>query len=101
MSYAKLIRALVDAPMTVAELAEETGYHVVTVRAYLKALKKESLTYIADWVADKTGRRNTPMYAFGTKKDAPRKPECRAASMRRRRSRNAQAALLGVINDRP
>lgn len=99
MSYAKLIRALVEIPMTVAELVEETGYYPTTVRAYLKALRKEKLVYITGYHEDKYGRNNTPAFSFGVKKkDAPRTPKCRATRVRAERARDSLAAQLGILN---
>ena len=95
-SYAKMIKAIIEGPATVEEICEESGYSKPTVRAYLKALKKERLIYVAEWQEGPNGRVNTPSYGWGDKRDVVRPVRSKNERMRRTRRRNRDAALLGI-----
>jgi DNA-binding transcriptional ArsR family regulator len=101
LSAAAMLRALVDGPATTAEIVEETGVAIRTVRLYVRAMRQQRLIYVARWEADSQGRRKTAAYLFGPdKSDAPNPPrESRVVIVRRYRSRvrvrTLHAAIVG------
>lgn len=93
MSYALLIKALMPGDLTLTELAEETGLHYVTVRAYCKELHKARAVHIARFEPDTRGRHTIKIYKLGTARDAPR-PKLTGAQRQARRR-----AVLRALND--
>jgi len=78
MSYAMLIKLLMDGTRTAEELAQETGLHKQTVYDYTKELHKRKAVFIADWEKDNMGRDCMPIYMIGTDPDAKRTAMTRA-----------------------
>lgn len=72
VSYAKLMRLLLDGIYTCKELAEDTGLHYVTVCNYVRALYKEGVIHIADYEKDRRGIENAPIYKVGRGEDKKR-----------------------------
>lgn len=70
MTYAKLIKYLMDGTMSMRELAEATGLHYMTVQAYIAALHKEGVVHIAAWEQDSIKRHSIRIYMLGEGKDA-------------------------------
>lgn len=98
LSYAKLIAAMMDSPMSVTELADEVGLAVKTVRGYVHALHREKVCRIGGWECYSRGR--TACFIMGRGPDAPRpkaKPNSQAA--KEWRTRRKQAELLGIVRD--
>jgi hypothetical protein len=91
-TYAVFIRALLDDPLTQAELEEVTGLGAVAIRHYLKALRELKLVRVSGVLPDKMGRRtieqfrfepDKPDYQFVPKSPAKRSRDYRAASKQR------------------
>jgi transcription initiation factor IIE alpha subunit len=72
-AFATVISAMLDEPMTVAELQEITGLHVNTTRKLVNALHGK-VTFIERWTTDSLGRYMVAEYRVGRKPDA-KKPE--------------------------
>lgn len=69
-------KALKFGPMTVRDLAEETGMSIDTIGAALKRMKRFKKVYVSDWTREQPGRLPRPraLYKLGRGKDRP-KPE--------------------------
>ena len=94
-AYAWLIKALRRGDMTLAELAEETGLHYLTVALYTRALHKVGAIHIADWAPDPLGRMALKVYKLGPGRDAKRRALSPAERSQRRRDKQA---ALNVIH---
>lgn len=97
MSYAKLMRLLLDGGYTLQELAEETGLHYTTVCDYTTALYKEKAIHIAGWAPDARGRVCNKVYKIGVEKDAKRNPVTKAERQAKRREKLRLAAMNAVM----
>jgi len=89
MSYAHLIKMLLEGTRTACELAEETGLHKHTVYEYTRELHKVKAVYIADWEKDRLGRDCMPIFMIGNKPDTKRSkitPAKRAQNYRTRKN---------------
>lgn len=73
LSFAKLMRCIMDGPSTISDAQEETGMHYVTTRRYLKALHRERVIHVCGWEPDVRGRPVIIVYALGDKPDVARK----------------------------
>ena len=91
MSYAKLIRYLMEGTLTCNELAIATGLHPLTVYQYTRALHKERVIHIAFWEGE--GRSKTKIYMLGNKPDAKRIKKDRSVISREYRERKKQMEL--------
>ena len=70
LAYANMVRAFVDGPHTVHDVAEITGFSLFTARHHTLSLYSRGAVHIAHWEQDSRGRYCTPAYAIGNKKDA-------------------------------
>lgn len=100
--YARMLAMMRDDPCSIADLAEETGLHVTTVREYTKQLHKLRLISIHDWVIRPLSKHRTPVFVLGDKKDAKRPPPITASvrqmnCRRRKRQRELQAAMNQLV----
>lgn len=87
LTYAKLVRELVEGPWTFIDMATNTGLHYHTVREYVNALHKEGLIHIAGWEKDRWGRDCKPLWVFGAGRDKPRAKLTQAQRQARHRSK--------------
>lgn len=97
LSYAKLIKALMDRPCTIAELAEETGLHYLTVCHYTVALHNEGAIHIALWEKDSRGRDAIKAYRLGEGRDARRVKMTQVERQRRTRAKRKAMEMLHMI----
>lgn len=72
LMMAKVTALLIDGGLSRKDLAEETGLHYVSVLRYCRALRKEGILYIADWLPDARGRKAIPAYKLGRRPDVPK-----------------------------
>lgn len=86
LTYAKLIRELMEGPWSFVEMATNTGLHYHTVREYVNALHREGLVHIAGWDKDMLGRDCKPLWNFGQGRD--KKRARLTAAQRQERHRN-------------
>lgn len=98
---ARVMRMLLDDPVTAHEVVAETGLHVVTAQEFLRTLKRHGVVHIAAWEPDRLGRDATPVYKLGAGRDVPRRKLPGAERARRYRERRAlrlqQAAVQGMV----
>jgi len=94
MSYALLIKSLMDGDLTMFELAAETGLHYDTVRSYCKELHKAKAIHIERFEPDARGRHTIKVYKIGAVRDAKRPRMSGAERQSRRR------AVVRSLNDR-
>ena len=97
-----MVNALKDGAHTYTELAEASGLHHTTLRRWLAQFRKPTqghvrLVHIADWEEDNQGRRNTPSFAWGNKRDAERRPLAQAERQARVRDRNRRSRQVKTL----
>jgi predicted ArsR family transcriptional regulator len=85
---------LFDGPCTIAEIADETGLHYMTVQIYLRELRRAEAAHIAAWEKDKQGRDVIKVYAIGPGKDAKRRKLTPAERQRTYKARLKEKATL-------
>ena len=94
MSFAKMMRLLLEGPHTAHELAEETGLFKRTVYESIHALEKEKVVHVSAWEKDARGADHTPVYKMGPGKRAVRSKMTGAE--RQAKSRAKKRALLEI-----
>ena len=65
MTYAKVMKVIIDDPMPAKELAGEVGISPITAYRILRALKTQKVVHICGWEKDRLGRHQIPVYKFG------------------------------------
>ena len=90
----KLIAAMQDGPHTVYELAEITGLHKNTVRAYVLSIHAEQAAHIAEWSEDARGYRTIPAYILSPGKDVKRPKMDEVARRAKWREKERQRRLM-------
>lgn len=68
LNLGRILRALVNEPLTTIQLQEKTGISIQTARSLCKSLHKAKLLYIAHWHPSKA--MYLPAYHFGEGTDA-------------------------------
>jgi hypothetical protein len=96
MTFALLVKAMIDGTMTCRELAEYTGLHYLTVLHYTKAMHKAGAAHVAAWENDSVGRCSIRVYRLGPGKDAKKPTRTRAQVCADRRARKRDAEFLGL-----
>lgn len=91
MSYALLIKHMLEGIYNCRELAEMTGLHYVTVLQYTRELYRAKACHIAMWEKDARGRDMVKVYKLGEGRDARRAKL--TAAQRQARTRSKQRAL--------
>lgn len=94
ITYAQLIKYLLDGDYSCAELAQETGLHYVTVLNYTRALYRAGAIHICRWDADSRGRHLTKIYKIGAGKDAKRFKLTHAERQARVRAKHKAIQLI-------
>lgn len=72
MSYAIMLKNMIDGDNTCFDLAEITGLHVLTVYYYCRELHKQGVIHVSHYEPDVHGRHTTKVYKFGPGRDAKR-----------------------------
>lgn len=72
ISYAKMVRLLLEGEYSCLELAELTGLHYVTVLQYTRELHRAGAAHISEWRKDKLDRDNVKIYKIGHSFDMKR-----------------------------
>jgi hypothetical protein len=104
VSYAYMIKMLMEGTRTCAELAEETGLHVATIYDYTRELHKKKAIHIVSWEKDILGRDCMPVFMIGKAKDAERHrltPAERQQNLRARRRMNGETKLDNWLKEGP
>jgi predicted DNA-binding transcriptional regulator AlpA len=98
VSYAHMIKMMMEGTRTCAELAEETGLSTATIYDYTRELHKKKAAYIATWEPDTLGRDAKPVYMLGKGKDAVRKKLSAAERTRNYRERHRIGTEPRLVN---
>lgn len=97
MSQALVIKALLEGPSSLRELAEVSGLHYVTVREYMSAMHKAKAAHISGWEKDMRGRDNIKVYSLGSGKDRLRERMTQAQRAQRYRDKKYGLAVLHAM----
>lgn len=104
LSYAHMVKLMLEGLYTVKEISEQTGLHYVTVCQYSRELHRVGAAHICAWQPDARDRDAIKIYKIGEGKDAKRRRL--SASEKQRRCRAAKAGrvtsvfLLGAAPER-
>jgi hypothetical protein len=107
MSYANMVKLMLEGTYNCTELAEMTGLHYITVLQYCRELYLAKAAHISAWDKDSRGRDIIKVYKIGVGKDAVRQKKTQAerASIWRAKKRQLTAihtmASQGEINGHP
>jgi hypothetical protein len=98
LSYAQLIKYMLEGGYTCAELAELTGLHYVTVLHYTRELYKAGAAHITEWRQDTRGKASVRVYTLGRGRDVKRTPKTPAQrqALARERKRWAPFHAMGA-----
>ena len=94
LTYAQLIKYMLEGEHACYELAELTGLHYVTVLEYTRELHRAGAAHIASWGCDTRGRFTLKIYKLGPGKDATRVP--RVPSVERSAAYRAKTRQLDI-----
>lgn len=95
MSYALMVRLMLDGELSIRELAEQTGLHSVTVGQYTREMHRAGACYICAWQQDRRDRDTIRIYKIGVGKDAKRRKL--SDRERQRRHREAKAGRIASV----
>ncbi len=95
ISYAQLIKLLMEGLYTTKELAEQTGLHYVTVCQYTRELHRAKAVYICEWQQDSRDRDAVKIYKIGGGKDKARRKL--SAGERQRRYRESKRGRVSSV----
>lgn len=106
IAFAELISTLLAVPQSsIAELADASGLHKLTVGFIMRTLRTRHAAYIGGYGTDSRGRHNIPLWSLGNKKDAPRPPRADRNAVRRRarewKARQRMAEQLNLFKPAP
>lgn len=93
-TYARLLRMLLDDPVTANELVEETGLHRVTAQSLMRTLHKHEVVHVCAWEPDKLGRDRIPVFKLGAGRDKPRRKLTDAQKQARCRAKKVSLDTL-------
>ena len=97
ITYALLVKAMLDGVYTCIELAQETGLHYGTVLNYTREMHKAGAAHICRWEPDIRGRHLIRVYKIGAGKDAKRFKLTHAERQARVRAKHKNMALLKMM----
>jgi hypothetical protein len=92
-TYARILKDLIDGPITAYDAVEASGIHIVTAQSLMRCLKKHKAVHIVAWDCDKMGRDTTPVYAIGGGRDKPRNKDTPAVRQARSRAKKKMMLL--------
>lgn len=102
LSYAHMVKLMLEGLYTVKELAEQTGLHYVTVCQYSRELHRVGAAHICAWQPDARDKDAIKIYKIGQGKDAKRRRLSATEKQRRYRAnkagRVASVFLLGAAS---
>lgn len=91
-AYARVLKELIDGPITAYDAVEASGIHIVTAQSLMRTLRKHKAIHVVAWECDKMGRDTTPVYAIGGGRDKPRHKD--SPAVRQARSRAKKKMML-------
>jgi len=97
LTYAQLIKFMLEGIYSCEELAEHTGLHYVTVLQYTRELHKAGACYISSWEKDSRGRDAVKIYTLGIGWDVPRQARMTVVERTRRYRAKRKAAQLAQV----
>lgn len=72
----RIIKALLTKPLSLRDLADETGVHYESLRPMINTLRESGVVFVSHWRVDGLGRASIACYQMGFGVDAPkRKPK--------------------------
>ena len=83
-TYVDLLAHLTEGAVSAQDLADLTGLHVETTRAFVKEMHKRGLVHIAQWDTRLNRRIKLPMYKLGEGIDKPRPKPIPSAEVSKR-----------------
>lgn len=95
LAFCLMCKLMMDGTRTCAELAEETGLHVLTVYDWTRAMHKQGIIHICMWEGE--GRSSTRVFMFGPGKDAARPLKKRSIISAEYRARKRAGHLLQMM----
>lgn len=95
LSYAHMVRLMIDGLYTIEEIAEQTGLHYVTVCQYARELHRAQAAHICAWQPDARDRDALKIYKIGLGKDVKRRKL--SSKERQRRHRAAKAGRISSV----
>lgn len=100
--YARMLVMMRDDPCTVADLVEETGLHIKTVREFTRQMHQHRIISVASWVIVPLSRTRVPVFKLGDDRDAKRPPPLPASIRqmnwrRRRKHRELQQTMNQLV----
>ena len=94
VSYAKMVKLMLEGVYNCQEIADETGLHYVTVLQYARELYLAGAAHICNWEHDSRGRDIVKIYKIGQGKDAKRKTLTPAQRQRRYKAKKYNLQLI-------
>lgn len=91
---AHILRALFEGPHTAKELVEVSGGGIVTIRAYIRALRLAKLVRVAEWHEAPNGALVVQAYMWAPDKTDARQPKKDALQRSREYKARKKAAKL-------
>jgi DNA-binding transcriptional ArsR family regulator len=91
-ALAKTLKLLLEGPVTAQKISEVTGVHLLTAQEWMRALRKEGVVHVGDWIADRLERDITPVYVLGPGPDKERRRLTTAQRQARYRERQSKLA---------
>lgn len=98
LSIFALIKAAQRGELTLAELAEESGLHYVTVCEFMRAAHREKLVHICAWEPDTRGRYLIRIYKWGEGRDIKNTKLTVNERQRRHRAAKKMRELQAQLN---
>lgn len=100
ITYAGMMRMLMDGEYMRNEIAIKTGLHAHTVCRYVEWLHKKKVVYICDWRQNPVNNNWIPVYTLNTdgEADVPKpKDKPRAQVYKEYRERKKQRAIMRMM----
>lgn len=97
LTYAQLIKFMLEGVYTCEELSEMTGLHKVTVYQYARELHAAKAAHITHFEPDARGRHNIKVYKIGRGKDAVRPKATQVERQARYRAKIAAQQMQQVL----
>jgi predicted ArsR family transcriptional regulator len=93
MSYAIMLKNMMEGDHSCFELAEITGLHVLTIYQYCRELHKQGVIHICRYEPNERGRHTIKVYKLGQGKDAKR---IRMSGLERQAKHRSKIAAMQV-----
>ena len=97
ISYAQLIKHMLEGTYSCKELAEITGLHYVTVLQYTREMHAAKACHISSWDKDARGCDSIRVYKLGKGVDAKRQIKSASQTKAEYRARQAQIRLMKAL----